>query len=298
MAAMEPLLAHILQACEGAVIAFRQKALKALSSIVEQDSRIYFQPAVRLAVEKRLMDSSPAVRDSALEMLGRYVVYNPELATQYLPRIAERVTDSGLSVRKRVIKLLKGIYPVVSDPAARIDICRRLVARVNDEDDGVKDLAASAVEELCFSSKTLGKRKAGDSDETALEKRDTASRASIVMAVAGTFREKPSPLEETVRLIISKHKNPKNNKSKDSMAIFVANLKALVEALVDALIDESGDDAKVRLAPMGHFRLADEYYRISSTASRLSTFSFLQMRACFLCRRLTCFCHISKRQRR
>ena len=93
---MDPILSHVLNACEGAVIAFRQKALKALSSIVEQDSSIYFQPNVRLAVEKRLMDSSPAVRDAALEMLGRYVVYNPELAAQYLPRIAERVTVSCL----------------------------------------------------------------------------------------------------------------------------------------------------------------------------------------------------------
>ena len=93
---MDPILSHVLNACEGAVIAFRQKALKALSSIVEQDSSIYFQPNVRLAVETRLMDSSPAVRDAALEMLGRYVVYNPELAAQYLPRIAERVTVSCL----------------------------------------------------------------------------------------------------------------------------------------------------------------------------------------------------------
>jgi cohesin loading factor subunit SCC2 len=88
---MESLLVHILGACEGAVIAFRQKALKALASIVEQDPPIFLQDNVRQAVEKRLLDSSPAVRDAALEMLGRYVVYRPELAKQYLPKIAERI---------------------------------------------------------------------------------------------------------------------------------------------------------------------------------------------------------------
>lgn len=243
LAAMEPLLLQILQSCEGGVIAFRQKALKALSSIVEQDSSIYFQPHVRTAVEKRLMDSSPAVRDAALEMLGRYVVYNPDLAAQYLPRIAERVTDSGLSVRKRVIKLLKGIYAVVEDQAARIEICRRLVGRVNDEDDGVKDLAAAAVEELWFSAKFVPKRSSGEAQREAspAEKRETASKAAVLVAVAGSFREKPSPLEELVRLIISRNKIARTTKKQDGSTPFAANLKTLVEALVDALVDETED---------------------------------------------------------
>lgn len=88
---METLLSHVLRACEGAVIAFRQKALKALASIVEQDPTIFLREDVREAVEKRLMDSSAAVRDAALEMLGRYVVYRPELAQEYLTKIEERV---------------------------------------------------------------------------------------------------------------------------------------------------------------------------------------------------------------
>lgn len=39
--AMPSLLRAVLMSCEGAVIAFRQKALKALSSIVEQDSKMF-----------------------------------------------------------------------------------------------------------------------------------------------------------------------------------------------------------------------------------------------------------------
>jgi len=91
---MDLLLLQVLKACEGAVIAFRQKALKALASIVEQDPSIFLQDDVREAVEKRLMDSSPAVRDAALEMLGRYVVYRPELAKEYLSKIEERINVS------------------------------------------------------------------------------------------------------------------------------------------------------------------------------------------------------------
>lgn len=97
--AMDTLLTHVLGACEGAVIAFRQKALKALASIVEQDPSIFLREDVREAVEKRLMDSSSAVRDAALEMLGRYVVYRPELAKEYLVKIGDRINvRKGFSV--------------------------------------------------------------------------------------------------------------------------------------------------------------------------------------------------------
>lgn len=91
----------------------------------------------------------------------------------------------------------------MEDTNARIEICKKLVGRVNDEDDGVKELAATAVEEIWFSSKLASKRKGGDGEReaTPVEKRETASKAHIMMAVAGSFREKPSPLEEIVRLV-------------------------------------------------------------------------------------------------
>jgi cohesin loading factor subunit SCC2 len=43
-----------------------------------------------------------------------------------------------LGVRRRIVKLLKVLYHVVPDEANRIDICKRLVFRVADEDDGIK----------------------------------------------------------------------------------------------------------------------------------------------------------------
>lgn len=46
--------------------------------------------------------------------------------------------DSGLSVRKRVIKLLRSLYPVLDDQGQKAAVCRRLVGRVYDEDDNVK----------------------------------------------------------------------------------------------------------------------------------------------------------------
>lgn len=46
--------------------------------------------------------------------------------------------DTGLGVRKRVIKLLKGMYTIIDQQAYRVDTCCRLVGMVADQDEGVK----------------------------------------------------------------------------------------------------------------------------------------------------------------
>lgn len=104
-------------------------------------------------------DSSPAVRDAAIELVGKYVVSRPDLASEYLPQICERITvshlvrllswtqaelfylrlqDTGLSVRRRVVKLLKALFSVVEHEHERVEICRKLVWRAIDDDEGIK----------------------------------------------------------------------------------------------------------------------------------------------------------------
>lgn len=52
------------------------------------------QSHVRQAIENRLEDQSPAVRDAAVELVGKYVVQSPALATEYYPQIALRAAVS------------------------------------------------------------------------------------------------------------------------------------------------------------------------------------------------------------
>ena len=46
---------------------------------------------VRKAIEDHLLDNSSAVRDAAVELIGKYVVQRPELAGDYYERIADRI---------------------------------------------------------------------------------------------------------------------------------------------------------------------------------------------------------------
>ena len=53
--------------------------------------RFFNQVNVRNAIETHLLDSSPQVRDAAVELIGKYVVSIPEVAGDYYDQIADRI---------------------------------------------------------------------------------------------------------------------------------------------------------------------------------------------------------------
>ena len=42
------------------------------------------------------MDSSPAVRDAAVELIGKYMIDSPEVAGDYYQKISERMAVSSI----------------------------------------------------------------------------------------------------------------------------------------------------------------------------------------------------------
>ncbi|GAA5875871.1 hypothetical protein JCM1840_002960 [Sporobolomyces johnsonii] len=223
----EPLLERIISASESSQVTFRTKALRDISLIVAQDPELFHQTNIRQSIENRMLDSSPAVRDAAIELVGKYVVGRPDLAVQYLPKLSERISDTGLSVRRRVVKLLKALYGIVDDEALRIDICRRLVYRVLDEDDGIKELAVDAVEDLWFSPAPKGAASAVNQDQAAR----LASLSNVVMQVAGVFKERPPPVDEALRMIMAKH-------AEKGTEAPLERLREVMESLIDGLVED------------------------------------------------------------
>ena len=49
------------------------------------------QSNVRSAIEIHLLDHSTAVRDAAVDLIGKYMIDSPVVAREYYPRVAERV---------------------------------------------------------------------------------------------------------------------------------------------------------------------------------------------------------------
>ncbi|KAF9488996.1 hypothetical protein BDN71DRAFT_1531854 [Pleurotus eryngii] len=231
-----PILNIILTSLDAPAIFMRTKALRALGQIITSDASILSAPNVRRAIESHLLDSSPAVRDAAVELIGKYMVDSPEVASDYYPKIADRIADTGLSVRKRVIKLLKAFYGATEDIPRRIDIATRLVLRNFDEDDTVKDLAVKSIEELWFQNPLppSALRKGGSSHNTnaASSKAPLLNRVSVVMGVAANFRDRQSPLEDTLHKIVA-------DKQDSEAASLHARYSEICEALIDGLVDDS-----------------------------------------------------------
>ncbi|KAH0832222.1 sister chromatid cohesion C-terminus-domain-containing protein [Lanmaoa asiatica] len=230
-----PILNVVLMALDAPPVFMRTKALRALGQIVTSDSSILSTANVRRAIEGHLLDSSPAVRDAAVELIGRYMIESPEVVGDYYSRIADRIADTGLGVRKRVIKLLKQYYSVTEDLERRVDICTKLVLRMLDEDDTVKDLAVKTVEELWFqnvpsqvvSSKGKPASSSGVQDKTSL-----LLKVSVVMGVSAYFKDKQSPLEDLLHKIMSSQ-NPADT------PFMHAKYSEICETLIDGLVDAS-----------------------------------------------------------
>ncbi|KAL5482593.1 SCC2 [Sanghuangporus weigelae] len=224
--AFDPILNVIILALDAPAVFVRTKALRALSHILTVDSSVLTKSNVRRAIESHLLDSSPQVRDAAVELIGKYIVDSPVVAGDYYQKIAERIADTGLGVRKRVIRLLKSFYSVTNSLDRKIDTCSKLVLRMLDEDDTVKDLSIKTLEELWFSNGPL----------TAQANRGvTLETVSVVMGVCSVFKDRHSPLEEMLCRIV----NGKEGSDDSTPSSVQCRFKEIYDVMIEGLVDAS-----------------------------------------------------------
>lgn len=130
----------------------RSKSLKSINQILETDPAILDgDSTVIQLILQCSSDSSPQVRDSALGLIGKCIAMRPQLEAQLTPRIIDRFMDAGIGARKRAMKLARDIYLQNKDRGTRADIASGLLLRVQDPDEGVRDLARQMIEEIWFS---------------------------------------------------------------------------------------------------------------------------------------------------
>ncbi|GAA5994954.1 hypothetical protein JCM5350_007201 [Sporobolomyces pararoseus] len=221
----QPLITRVIEASESSQVALRTKALRAIGLVVAQDPNLFHQENVRQSIENRMHDLSPAVRDTTIELVGKHIVNKPDLATQYLPQLIGRLSDSGLSVRRRVVKLLRVLYGILDDEKHRTEICRNLIGRVLDEDDGVRELAVDTLEDLWFAP----------TDKTSISQSST-SLSNVILNVVGVHQGRVPPIEEALRLIMAKHVEKGTEAPLD-------RLREVMETLIDSLVvDNSSVD--------------------------------------------------------
>ncbi|KAK6104387.1 Sister chromatid cohesion C-terminus family protein [Brugia pahangi] len=130
-------------------VGLRTKAMRCLTLVIEADHAVLKIPEVRKAVQARMMDPNAAVREATIELIGKYLIAKPEYVPQYYPLLIERIKDSGVAVRKRIIRILREICEKQPDYEKVPEMLARIVRRISDEE-GVKKLTIDTLQTLLF----------------------------------------------------------------------------------------------------------------------------------------------------
>ena len=120
-----------------------------MTMIVTEDPEILLLPNCQNAVQYSLKDSSTMVREAAVDLIGKFILHKQALVTQYYKLITDRILDTGVSVRKRVIKILKEIcleFPTY-DKIPEISV--KMIRRINDEE-GIRKLVMDVFQNMWF----------------------------------------------------------------------------------------------------------------------------------------------------
>ncbi|KAJ9173210.1 hypothetical protein P3X46_016372 [Hevea brasiliensis] len=148
----------------------RAKALRAVSIIVEADPEVLCDKRVQLAVEGRFCDSAISVREAALELVGRHIASHPDVGLKYFEKVAERIKDTGVSVRKRAIKIIRDMCTSNASFSEFTTACIEIISRISDDESSIQDLVCKTFYEFWFEEPSgLQTQYFGDSSSVPLE---------------------------------------------------------------------------------------------------------------------------------
>ncbi|XP_032683463.1 nipped-B-like protein B [Odontomachus brunneus] len=219
-------LKQILHVLTESSIAIRTKAMKCLTMIVEADPSVLARVDMQLGVKHSFLDHSTSVREAAVDLVGKFVLSRPELIDKYYDMLSARILDTGVSVRKRVIKILKDICMECPDFPKIPEICVKMIRRVNDEE-GIRKLVMEVFQNMWFTP--VRERPSLDSESLL---RKVMNITDVVAA------SKDMGLEWFEQLLVSLFK-PKEDKD-DSTKMQTEPPRALLTAckqIVDCLIE-------------------------------------------------------------
>jgi cohesin loading factor subunit SCC2 len=237
-------------------VSIRKLAVKALSQVVDADSKLMLHPALKNAVSVRFADEAKSVREAVVGLVGAFVVSCPELANAFHSSFLERLHDEGVSVRKRTVKIFRDILMTNPNYTGRAAACALMLKRATDpkEDDAIRDLIHEVFKELWLESSEVSspvKRMAllvDEDDHTKLQV-TAVSGKSIVTPIASPDKPRratkaESNVEIRCRLAAEQMVDVVHAAgSKDTLA---ALLRDLLSDFSDADKDRKGSDRKKR----------------------------------------------------
>lgn len=151
-------LSHIVAALSStANTNIRSRAMKSLSHVLNDApkdcaARLLARDDLQKAIGSSLLDQSTSVRESTVELIGRFILNSQSeaLIDKYYDMLTNRIMDSGVSVRKRVIKILREVCITYPHYPRVPEICSIIIKRINDEGEGIRKLVSETFTQMWF----------------------------------------------------------------------------------------------------------------------------------------------------
>lgn len=80
-----------------------------MALVVQEDPSVLSRDDMQRGVNYSFLDSATMVREVAVDLVGKFIFHKEELIDKYFDMLLLRIPETGVSVRKRVIKILKEI---------------------------------------------------------------------------------------------------------------------------------------------------------------------------------------------
>lgn len=221
-------LKQILNVLTEQSIQVRSKALKCMALVVQEDPGVLSRDDMQRGVNYSFLDAATMVREAAVDLVGKFILHRAELIDKYYEMLLLRILDTGVSVRKRVIKILKDICLEFPDYPRIPEICVKMIRRINDEE-GIRKLVMDVFQNMWF--QPMNERRRSEKEEHLLVTK-AENITDVVVACRDTGLEWFEQLLQTLF-------RPKEDKD-DATKVNREPPKALVIAcqqIVDCLIE-------------------------------------------------------------
>ncbi|XP_058822555.1 nipped-B protein isoform X2 [Topomyia yanbarensis] len=217
------------------VVAIRTRAMKCLGNIVEVDQMVLARKDMQMGVHQKLLDTAISVREAAVDLVGKYILSDPDLIDQYYEMISQRILDTGVSVRKRVIKILRDICIEYPEQDKIPDICVKMIRRVNDEE-GIQKLVMDVFMTMWFTP-------CNPSDKGAMNRKIT----QIIDVVCSSHETGTQGFDALLKSIFEPKESKEDAKAKKEIPkTLIKACQQIVDGLVDATMKlESSENKKL-----------------------------------------------------
>lgn len=175
-------LAVLIETMNSTRVKTKTKAVRVLSSLVDQETELLSTPRIQESISRVLVDSSPSARDAAIDLISKYMLDNSQLIEQFHRPICDKMNDESIQVRKRVVKLTRDMYTHSKRRDVKVHITSCLLKRLDDEESSLAELAKTYLEELWFTS-LYGKMRAREQKSVA---EAAMQRAEVLMDVVSS----------------------------------------------------------------------------------------------------------------